>query len=138
MFGDESFTIATLLRTDVARAGLTEDQIKELTNLDMVSLASRLGRLYFESSFLSHLQQAVNDLLMEKEEQSYPIASISRAELTRVGYSEQEIALLTDTDLEKIAQLMWERYGHRLYEADLLQLAGIVISEKEQTNAQTR
>lgn len=132
MFWEESFPIVTLFRTDLTRIGLTYEQIEALSNLDMLRLSHRLGKLYHESQFLSHLQQAVNDLLLEKEERSFPIASISRAELQRIGCSDEEIALLTDADLEALAKDMRERYGYRLYDADLIQLAGIMIAGKEE------
>jgi hypothetical protein len=66
----EQFQIAVLFRTDVARVGLTFEQIEALSNMDMVKIANRMGRLYMESGFLSHLEQAVSEVLAEKESQT--------------------------------------------------------------------
>jgi hypothetical protein len=63
----ESFSIAVLFRTDLARAGLTFDQIEAMSNLDMVNIANKMGRRYLQGSFLSDLEQAVSVVLSEKE-----------------------------------------------------------------------
>jgi hypothetical protein len=65
----EPFQVAVLFRTDVARVGLTFEQIEALSNMDMVKIANRMGRLYLENGFLSHLEQAVSEVLAEKESQ---------------------------------------------------------------------
>ncbi len=66
-FSGEPFRIADLFRTDLTRIGLTSEQIEALSNFDMVNIANRMGRLYLESSFLTHLEQAVNEILLDKE-----------------------------------------------------------------------
>jgi hypothetical protein len=62
------FLIATLYRTDLAKIGLTNEQIEALSDLDMLTIAQRLGRQYVESDFVAHLGTVVNDLLVEKEQ----------------------------------------------------------------------
>ena len=62
------FTIASLYRTDLARIGLTYEQIAALSNMDMLKLSQQLGVMYLQSVFVAHLQEAVNDLLAEKEQ----------------------------------------------------------------------
>ena len=61
------FLIATLYRTDLAKIGLTTEQIAALSDLDMLTIAQRLGRQYLESVFVAHLETVVNNLLLEKE-----------------------------------------------------------------------
>jgi hypothetical protein len=61
------FLIATLYRTDLAKIGLTNEQIEALSDLDMLNIAQRLGIRYLESVFVAHLGQVVNDLFLEKE-----------------------------------------------------------------------
>ena len=61
------FLIATLYRTDLAKIGLTNEQIAALSDIDMLNIAQRLGRQYLESVFVAHLETVVNNLLLEKE-----------------------------------------------------------------------
>ena len=61
------FLIASLYRTDLTRIGLTYEQIEALSDLDMLNIAQQLGARYLESVFIPHLENAVNDLLLEKE-----------------------------------------------------------------------
>ena len=61
------FLIATLYRTDIAKIGLTNEQIAALSDLDMLNIAQRLGIRYLESVFVAHLGNAVNEVLLEKE-----------------------------------------------------------------------
>ena len=61
------FLIATLYRTDLAKIGLSNEQIAALSDLDMLTIAHRLGIRYVESVFVAHLQHVVNDLFVEKE-----------------------------------------------------------------------
>ena len=61
------FLIAALYRTDLAKIGLTHEQIAALSDLDMLNIAQRLGRRYLESVFVAHLGTLVNDLFLEKE-----------------------------------------------------------------------
>jgi hypothetical protein len=63
----ESFSIAVLFRTDLARVGLTFEQIEALSNREMVNIANHMGRRYLQGSFLSDLEQAVSVVLSEKE-----------------------------------------------------------------------
>jgi hypothetical protein len=63
----ESFSIAVLFRTDLARVGLTFEQIEAMSNMDMVKIANTMGRRYVQGSFLADLEQAVNEVLVEKE-----------------------------------------------------------------------
>lgn len=61
------FLIANLYRTDIGRIGLTREQVEALSNMDMLKIAQHLAYRYLESVFLPHLEKAVNDLLVEKE-----------------------------------------------------------------------
>ena len=61
------FLIATLYRTDLAKIGLTHEQIEALSDLDMLNIAQRLGIQYLESVFVTHLGTVVNAVLLEKE-----------------------------------------------------------------------
>ena len=61
------FLIANLYRTDLAKIGLTSEQIAALSDLDMLNIAQRLGIQYLESVFVAHLGNVVNDVLLEKE-----------------------------------------------------------------------
>ncbi len=64
----KQFLIANLYRTDLTRIGLTYEQIAALSDLDMLKIAQQLGAWYLESVFTTHLGNAVNDLLLEKEQ----------------------------------------------------------------------
>ncbi len=61
------FLIATLYRTDLTRVGLTHEQIAALSDLEMLKIAQQLGARYLESVFTPHLGNAVNTVLLEKE-----------------------------------------------------------------------
>ena len=61
------FVIATLYRTDLARIGLTNEEIAALSDMDMLTIAQQLGAWYLESVFTTHLGNAVNDVLLKKE-----------------------------------------------------------------------
>ena len=61
------FLIATLYRTDLAKIGLTNEQIAALSDLDMLTIAQRLGIRYLESVFVAHLSDVANAVLLEKE-----------------------------------------------------------------------
>ena len=61
------FLIAALYRTDLAKIGLSNEQIVALSDLDMLTIAQRLGIRYVESVFVAHLQHVVNDHFLEKE-----------------------------------------------------------------------
>ena len=61
------FLIATLYRTDLAKIGLTHEQIAALSDLDMLTIAQRLGIRYLESVFVAHVGNVVNAVLLEKE-----------------------------------------------------------------------
>ena len=62
------FLIANLYRSDLGRLGLTREQIEALSNMDMLKIAQQLGARYLESVFLTHLEKAVNELMLEKEQ----------------------------------------------------------------------
>jgi hypothetical protein len=64
------FLIATLYRTDLARIGLTNEEIAALSDMDMLTIAHQLGAWYLESVFTTHLGNAVNDVLLKKEHQT--------------------------------------------------------------------
>ena len=61
------FLIANLYRTDLTRVGLTYEQIEALSDMDMLKIAQQLGAWYLESVFITHLGNAVNDVLLKKE-----------------------------------------------------------------------
>lgn len=61
------FLIANLYRSDLARIGLTYEQIATLSDMDMLNITQHLGARYLESVFLTHLGTVVNDLFLEKE-----------------------------------------------------------------------
>ena len=63
------FLIANLYRTDLAKIGLTTEHIADLSDLDMLTIAQRLGIRYLESVFVAHLGNVVNDLLLKKEKE---------------------------------------------------------------------
>ena len=61
------FMIANLYRTDLTRIGLTYEQIEALSDMDMLKISQQLGAWYLESVFTTHLGNAVNDVLLKKE-----------------------------------------------------------------------
>jgi hypothetical protein len=61
------FLIASLYRTDLARIGLSYEEIEALSDMDMLNISQRLGIRYLESSFVAHLRSVVTDLFLEKE-----------------------------------------------------------------------
>ncbi len=61
------FLIACLYHTDLARIGLTHEEIEALSDMDMLNIAQQLGIQYLESVFTTHLGNALNDILLKKE-----------------------------------------------------------------------
>jgi len=60
------FLIASLYRTDLARMGLSYEEIEALSDMDMLNISQRLGIRYLESVFVAHLRSVVTDLFLEK------------------------------------------------------------------------
>ncbi len=66
-------------------------------------------------------------------EKAFPIeAGISRRLLKRIGFTEGQIALVTDDDLAWMAEIMAQNYREGLCREDLRHLATIVLRDKEQ------
>ncbi len=66
-------------------------------------------------------------------EKAFPIeVSISRTLLKHIGFTEGQIALVTDDDLAWIAEIMAQNYREGLCREDLRHLAIIVLRDKEQ------
>ncbi len=68
-------------------------------------------------------------------EKTFPIeASISRRLLKSIGFTDGQIALVTDDDLAWVAAIMAQNYQEGLCREDLRHLATIVLRDKEQSS----
>jgi hypothetical protein len=65
-------------------------------------------------------------------ERLFPITGIRREDLTQVHFTADEIAQLTDEDLQKVAQTMEKHYMNDVFWDDLRHIAGEVLEKKQQ------
>jgi hypothetical protein len=76
-----------------------------------------------------------DDMTSNEWNKDFEIASISRRDLETLGLSSQKVDLLTDTDMQHIAQEMANLYVDHAFWSDLRFIVRIVLAEKEARNA---
>jgi hypothetical protein len=62
------FPIGSLYRYDLQRIGFTNQQIDELSDMDMLAIANEMQRAYLQDEFWKHLESAVNFVMSQKEQ----------------------------------------------------------------------
>lgn len=68
-------------------------------------------------------------------EKSFPIASLTRADLKEAGFSDEVIEMLTDEDMAVIASKLEDTYRDTQLYIDLEIEVNILIENKESSNA---
>jgi hypothetical protein len=61
------FPVGSVYRFDLQRIGLTNEQIDQLSDLDMLTIANKMQVMYLQSEFFKHLEAAAGEVLREKE-----------------------------------------------------------------------
>ncbi len=61
------FPVGSVYRYDLQRIGLTNEQIDQLSDMDMLKIANKMQVLHLQGEFWKHLEVAVGEVLQEKE-----------------------------------------------------------------------
>jgi len=61
------YAVGSVYRFDLQRVGLTNEQIDELSDVDMLEIAQTMQALYLQGSFWEHLLEAAEKVLIKKE-----------------------------------------------------------------------
>ena len=61
------YAVGSVYRFDLQRLGWTNEQIDQLSDLDMLKIAQKMQVLYLQSDFFKHLEIAAGEVLKEKE-----------------------------------------------------------------------
>ena len=61
------FPVGSVYRYDLQRIGLTNEQIDQLSDLDMLKIAHKMQVLHLQGEFWKHLAVTVGEVLQEKE-----------------------------------------------------------------------
>ncbi len=65
-------------------------------------------------------------------QKEFPVNSVCRADVKEAGFSDEEIALLTDEDMQAIADKMADLYDENGFWDDLSMVTGALLEKKEQ------
>ena len=61
------FPVGSVYRYDLQRIGLTNEQIDQLSDMDMLKIAHKMQVLYLQGEFWKHLEVIAGEVLQEKE-----------------------------------------------------------------------
>lgn len=61
------FPVGSLYRFDLQRIGLTNEQIDQLSDMDLLKIANKMQVMYLQGEFFKHLGIAAGEVLTEKE-----------------------------------------------------------------------
>ena len=61
------FPVGSVYRFDLQRIGWTNEQIDQLSDLDMLWITNKMQVMYLQSDFFKHLEAAAGEVLLEKE-----------------------------------------------------------------------
>jgi hypothetical protein len=138
---NKAFPIAGVTRIDLLKWGVPEEQVAQLTDEDMTSIAQRMAGLYLadERGFWSDLEYVTQGMLPKKEQSSdwnkeFPLNSVSRADLKEAGFSDEQIAFISDEDMKAIANKMADWYDENGFWDDLLAITEALLEERKQAN----
>ncbi len=62
------FPVGSVYRFDLQRIGWTNEQIDQLSDLDMLKIANKMQGMYLRGEFWKHLEVAAGEVLQEKEQ----------------------------------------------------------------------
>jgi len=62
------FPVGSVYRFDLQRIGWTNEQIDQLSDLDMLKIANKMQGMYLQSDFWKHLEVAAGEVFQEKEQ----------------------------------------------------------------------
>ena len=65
---NKEFPVNSLCRADIKEAGFSEEQIAQLTDKDMQSIANKMAYCYDENGFWDDLTTITTALLAQKEQ----------------------------------------------------------------------
>jgi len=137
----KAFPIASVTRVDLLKWGFPEDHVAHLTDEDMTTIAQRMAGLYLadERGFWSDLESVTKDILHGKEQtlelnRDFPISSVSRADLVSAGFSQDQVAFLTDDDMQQIAAAMADVYCDHGYWEDVELCTNRLLEAKEEAS----
>ncbi len=61
------FPVGSVYRYDLQRIGWTNEQIDQLTDMDMLAIANKMQVMHLQGEFWKHLEVALGEVLQEKE-----------------------------------------------------------------------
>lgn len=136
---NKAFPIASVTRIDLLKWGVPEEQVSHLTDEDMASIAQKMAGLYLadERGFWNDLEYVTKGMLPEKEQASdwnkeFPVNSLCRADLQEAGFSDEQIAFITDENMQAIAAKMADWYDDNGFWDDLTSITKALLAQKEQ------
>jgi len=62
------FPVGSVYRFDLQHLGWTNEQIDQLSDLDMLKIANKMQGMYLRGEFWKHLEVAADEVLQEKEQ----------------------------------------------------------------------
>ena len=62
------FSVGSVYRFDLQRIGWTNEQIDQLSDMDMLKIANMMQVMYLQSEFFKQLEVAAGEVLLEKEQ----------------------------------------------------------------------
>jgi uncharacterized ferredoxin-like protein len=114
---NKEFPVNSICRADVKEAGFPEEQVARLTDEDMQAIAQKMADLYNENGYWQDLEEAYRIIREEHNGRhdscrTYEIFSISRTLLRSLGFTDEQISLLSDEDMQAIAETQHENLLH--------------------------
>ncbi len=67
----KAFSVGSVYRPDLQRLGLTNEQIDNLNDTDMLAIANKMQVMYLQGEFWKHLEAALGEVLHEKENEAH-------------------------------------------------------------------
>lgn len=152
-FWNKEFVITSVTRADLQKHGFPNEQIAQLSDEDMETIAVAMEDIYCDpatgkiwNSVPSELWNAKKKMLFWTGMRSgqemkmdsldwtrkYEVLSISRLDLSSSGLTTEQVNQLSDEDLEQIAEELSNRYLLDDFEDDVLFVARLILAEKEQ------
>lgn len=62
------FPVGSVYRFDLQRIGWTNEQIDQLSDMDMLQIAQKMQVMYLQGEFWKHLEVVASEVLLEKEQ----------------------------------------------------------------------
>ena len=133
---DKPFAVLSFSRQTVTSLGFTSEQMSRLTDEDMERIAASLVTTY--PDFMHRVRLNVTLYLasygahsMTDWAKPFPVGSVYRYDLQRIGLTNEQIDQLSDIDLLKMAQKMQNLHLQGEFWKHLAVAVGEVLQEKE-------